>query len=127
MSRAVVVGPYPPTADPAGAVTLAEVRALRAEGLDVLVISSEPSAARVDASPQTRHGARRIAQLVRGADVVVWVGPEPPGAVVRALRDVADVRMHAASPQPPPSPGIAQRLELLRAGAPTFVRSLRRR
>ena len=127
MSRAVVVGPYPPTADPAGAVTLAEVRALRAEGLDVLVISPEPSAARVDASPQTRHGARRIAQLVRGADVVVWVGPEPPAAVARALRDVADVRMRAASPQPRPSPGITERLELLRAGAPTFVRSLRRR
>jgi len=127
VSRAIVVGPYPPTADPAGAVTLAEVRALRAEGLDVLVISPEPSAARVDACPQTRHGARRIARLVRGADVVVWVGPEPPAAVARALRDVADVRVHAASPQPRPSPGIAERLERLRAGAPTFVRSLRRR
>jgi len=125
VSRAVVVGPYPPTADPAGAVTLAEVRALRAEGHDVLVISPEPSAARVDASPQTRRGARRIAHLLRGADVAVWVGPAPPEAIERALRDVPDVRRHAASPPIAEPPSVADRLERLRAGTPTFARSLR--
>ncbi len=127
MSRAVVVGPYPPTADPAGAITLAEVRALRAEGHDVLVISPEPSAARVDADPTTRRGARRIERLVRGADLVVWVGPAPSGTVERALRDVGEVRTHSRDPRPMSSPGVTERIELLRGGAPTFVRSLRRR
>ena len=131
MSRAVVVGPYPPTADSAGAITLAEVRGLRAAGHDVLVISPEPSAARVDASPQTRRGARRIARLVRGADVVVWVGAEPPMVVARVLHDVADVRTHATATQSALSPGLArlaiERMQVIRAGAPTWVRSLSRR
>jgi hypothetical protein len=128
VSRAVVVGPYPPTPDPAGAIALAEVRALRAAGQEVLVISPEPSAARVDASPHTRRGARRIARLVRSADVVVWVGAEPPAVVARALRDVADVRTHATTTQAAPSPGLArlaiERMRLTRAGAPTWARSL---
>ena len=126
MSRVVVVGPYPPTADPAGAITLAEVRALRADGHDVLVISPDPSAARVDASPRTRRGARRITHLVKGADLVLWVGTEPPPAIERVLRAVPEVRVHAA-PTSTESPSVAERLELLRAGAPTFVRSLLRR
>ena len=127
MTRAVVVGPYPPTADPAGVLALAEVRALRAEGHDVLVISPEPSAARVDADPATRRGARRIARLVRGADLVVWVGPESPEGVERALRDVGEVRTHRTAPPLASPPGVTERIKLLRAGAPTFVRSLRRR
>jgi hypothetical protein len=127
MSRAVVVGPYPPTSDPAASITLAEVRALRAAGHDVLVISPEPSAARVDAAPGTRRGARRIAHLVRGADLVVWIGSDPPDAVTRALRDVPDVRTHASDPRAVPLPNVTERIELLRSGAPTFLRSLRRR
>jgi hypothetical protein len=128
--RAVVVGPYPPTADPAGAITLAEVRALRADGYDVLVISRERSAARVDASPRTRRGARRIARLVQGADLVLWVGAEPPPAVIeRVLRDVGELRMRTTTTAPSagPSPGVGDRLELLRAGAPTLLRSVGRR
>ena len=124
MSRAVVVGPYPPTADPSGAVTLAEVRALRAAGHDVLAISPEPSAARVTASPTTRRGARRIAQLVRGADLVVWVGPQPTGVVERALRTVPEVRVHTATPVTSPPHRGGERLQLARAGAPTLLRSL---
>ena len=127
MSRAVVVGPFPPTADPAGAITLAEVRRLRADGHDVLVISPEPSAARVDASPDSRHGVRRIARLLRGVDLVVWVGAEPPPAVERVLREVPEVRRHAAPPMSTDSSSVADRMELLRAGIPTFVRSLTRR
>jgi len=127
VSRAVVVGPYPPTADPAGATTLAEVRALRAVGHDVLVISPEPSAARVTASPSTWRGARRIVRLVRDADVVIWVGGAPPEVIARALRDVPDVRTHAAAPRAPSEPGFADRVELVRAGGPTFVRSFRLR
>jgi hypothetical protein len=131
VTRVVVVGPYPPTADPAGAVTLAEVRALRAAGRDVLVLSPEPSAARADAPPTTRRGARRIASLVRGADVVVWVGAEPPAVVARVLRDVTDVRMHATATQSAPSRGLVrlaiERMKVIRAGAPTWVRSLSRR
>jgi hypothetical protein len=129
VSRAVVVGPYPPTADPAGAITLAEVRALRAAGHDVLVISPEPSAARVDADPATPRGARRIARLVRGADIVVWVGREPAGVVVRALRDVPEVRTRATASTGPDPRRLADRLRLARAGAPTFVRTqwIRRR
>ena len=127
MSRAVVVGPYPPTGDPAGAVALAEVRALRAAGHDVLVISPEPSAARVTASPTTRRGARRIAQLVRAADLVVWVGPQPTGVVDRALRAVPEVRVHTATPVTSPPHRGGERLQLARAGAPTFVRSVARR
>jgi hypothetical protein len=127
VSRAVVVGPYPPTADPAGAVTLAEVRALRADGHDVLVISPEPSAARVDAAPHTRRGARRIAHLVRDAEIVVWVGAPPPEVVARALRAVLDVRTHRTMSAASEPTSVADRLELLRAGAPTFVRSLARR
>jgi hypothetical protein len=127
VSRAVVVGPYPPTADPVGAVTLAEVRALRAAGHDVLVVSPEPSAARVTASPSIRRGARRIARLVRGADVVVWIGTDPPAAVARALRDGPDVRVVRTSVAAPSSSGLAERVRLVRAGGPTFARSLRRR
>ena len=131
MSRAVVVGPYPPTADAAAAVTLGEVRALRSAGHDVLVISPEPSAARVDACPYTRRGARRVARLLRGADIVVWVGDEPPEVVARALRAVGEVRSHPTAPASTPAPSLGavvrERTGLVRAGAPTFVRSLRRR
>jgi len=127
VSRAVVIGPYPPTGDPTGAIALAEVRALRADGHDVLVISPEPSAARVDASPQTRRGARRIARLLRGADIVVWVGAAPPGVIERALRDVPDVRTRAATPTSTRPPGFGDRLQLVRAGTPTLVRGLLRR
>ena len=127
MSRAVVVGPYPPTGDPIGEITLAEVRALRADGHDVLVISPEPSAARVYASPHARRGARRIARLLRGADIVVWVGAAPPGVIERALRDVPDSRTRSATPMRRRPPGLAERMQLLRAGSPTFVRGLLRR
>ena len=98
MSRAVVVGPYPPTAEPAGAISLAEARALRAAGHDVLVISPEPSAARVTAAPSTRRGARRIARLVQGADVVVWIGPNPPAVIAHAVFDLVVYRTVADAP-----------------------------
>jgi hypothetical protein len=128
MTRAVVVGPYPPAADPATAITLAEVRALRADGHDVLVISPASSAAPVAADPRTRRGARHIRRLLRGADLVVWVGPEPAGAASRALHDAADVRVRRTAPPPARSRGVLRpaldAAELLRAGTPTFVRSL---
>jgi hypothetical protein len=127
VSRAVVVGPYPPTPEPAGAISLAEVRALRAAGHDVLVISPEPSAARVNAAPATRRGARRIARLVQGADVVVWVGADPPPAVARVLRVVPEFRVVATPVDVPPPRGLGEQLELARSGGPTFTRSLRRR
>jgi hypothetical protein len=124
MSRAVVVGPYPPTADPAGAITLAEVRALRAAAHDVVVVSREPSAARVAASPTTRRGARRIARLVRGADIVVWVGAEPPAVVERAWHAVGEVRVHTTVSTTSTPHGSVESMRLVRAGAPTFARSI---
>ena len=123
MTRAIVVGPYPPAADATAATTLTEVRSLRAAGRDVVVVSPEPSAARVTAAPDTRRGARIIARLVRGADVVVWIGPEPPDAVARALRRVPDVRMIVRASQRADALSVVERVELLRAGLPTFVRS----
>jgi hypothetical protein len=127
VSRAVVFGPYPPTAEAAGAATLAEVRALRAAGHDVLVISPEPSAARSAALPTTRRGARRIARLLRGADVAVWVGAHPPPVVERALRAIDDVRTVTVGAAPVEPASVNNRMRLLRAGAPTFLRTLRPR
>lgn len=114
MKRAVVVGPYPPTADPLGDVTLARVRELRTEGYDVEVVSPAPSAARHHFRRDTVWGRWRLGRVTRGADVVVVIPTD--GRQVSAPLRMARVREHA---------------ERWRAGAPTLVRTglgkLRRR
>jgi hypothetical protein len=91
------------------------------------VISPEPSAARLSAAPSTRRGARRIARVIEGADVVIWVGADPPPVVARALGEVADVRVVTAPVAASSSPDLAEQIELVRAGGPTFLRTRRRR
>ena len=106
MTRAVVVGPYPPTADPLGDVTLARVRELRAQGYSVDVVSPAPSAARHHFRTDTVSGKWRLRSVTRGADLVVMVPSD--GRTVAASTPIAGVR---------------ERVERWRAGAPTLVRS----
>jgi hypothetical protein len=105
MTRAVVVGPYPPTADPLGDITLARVRDLRAQGYSVDVVSPEPSAARHHFRADTVLGRWRLGRVTRGADLVVTV---PNDETVSAST---------------PTFGVRERVERWRAGAPTLVRS----
>lgn len=70
MSRVVVAGPYPTMPGPEAAATFALVRRLVAAGDDVTVISPQPSAAHHHADPGGPRGAARLAQLVRGAEVL---------------------------------------------------------
>ena len=115
MKRALVVGPYPPTADPLGDVTLARVRELRAQGYDVEVVSPAPSAARRHFRTDTMWGTWRLGRVARGADVVVMVEPTDGRAVSAPGR----------------TRGVRERVERWRAGAPTLARTglakLRRR
>ena len=110
------MGPYPPTADPLGDVTLARVRELRTEGYDVEVVSPAPSAARHHFRTDTVWGRWRLGRVTRGADVVVVVSNDGR----RSFGVAANV--HAS---------FANGLQRWRAGAPTFVRTglgkLRRR
>lgn len=128
MTRVVVIGPYPPTADPRGDTVLAAVRRLRAEGATVTVVSPEPSAAPVWGDPADRVGATRVARAVRGADRVVWFvshGVTPAGPLRRALAAIPTVEVRPASAPAAPerrSPGAA--LRRARAGAPTYARTV---
>ena len=132
MTRVVVIGPYPPTADPAGDTVLALVRQLRAGGDTVEVVSPVPSAAAHHGDPATWAGATRVAGAVRGADRVVWFGAVGDGAVAsplrRALAGVPRVE-HRPGPAgtraaPPGDGGWTARVARVRAGGPTFVRTV---
>ncbi|MFA5882740.1 MAG: hypothetical protein WDA60_02715 [Acidimicrobiia bacterium] len=132
MTRVVVIGPYPPTADPAGDAVLALVRELRAGGDTVEVVSPVPSAAPHHGDPATWAGASRVARAVRGADRVVWFGAPDEGAVAsplrRALATVPRVE-HRPGPTgtreaPTGDRGWTVRLARARAGGPTFVRTV---
>ena len=129
MSRVVVIGPYPPTADPAGDAVLAFVREQRAAGAVVEVVSPEPSAALHHGDPATRIGATRVARAVRGADRVVWFaapgGTAAAAPLRRALATVPRVEQRRL-----PAPAVARRAgwgdrtARVRAGGPTFVRTM---
>lgn len=125
MTRTVIVGPYPPTADPRGDVVLALVRMLRAGGSTVEVVSTDPSAAPHHGDPTTRAGAIRVAQVLRGADRALWfadAGRRAAPAARRALArvPVVEVQVSVGWPRGATSP----HLERWRAGAPTLARSL---
>ena len=129
MTRVVVVGPYPPAADPVADTVLATVRDLRAAGATVVVASPRPSAAPLTADPTTRTGAARLAPVVAGADRVVWFAP-PAARPHRRLRrrlDGVELTVHPVAAPGPSGPGLAGRARRLRAGAPTWVRGVRRR
>jgi hypothetical protein len=64
---------------------------------------------------------------VRGADIVVWVGPKPTAVVEHVLRSVSEVRVHTTTSTTASPLGAVERVELVRAGAPTFVRRFVRR
>lgn len=142
MTRVVVIGPYPPSGDPCADVALREVREHRAGGRDVVVVSPDPSAARVCARPESIRGAMRIARVLAGADIVVWVGVDPRPhrdlppwrswphrRLSRALEGVRDVRFVSSEPGDNPRAGSAGNanafldLRRLRAGAPTYLRT----
>lgn len=106
--KALVFGPYPPLPGPGAAATLASVRRLLAEGLDVTVVSPRPSGAHHHADPGRSMGALRLARWVLSAGRVVlhldpgvllgaWEGRRlPPGrlAVGTALCRAGDVEIH---------------------------------
>jgi hypothetical protein len=129
----VVIGPYPPSPDPAADAVLATVRALRAAGDTVTVVSSEPSAAPVHGDPSRPVGAARAARVVRGADRVVWYAPDGVTAarpLRRALATVATVERRRLPARPDDEPtrrSWGARVRRVRAGAPTFVRTAARR
>lgn len=146
MTRVVVIGPYPPTADPGGDVVLAQVRRMRAEGLSVDVVSSEPSAAGSHGRPDSVVGAARIARVVRGADRVLWfpergIGRRAAWPLRRALATVPRLECVTGAPAAadpgraggpfgvpePAGPRAWWSPARLRAGAPTYLRSLRSR
>jgi hypothetical protein len=138
--RAVLVGPYPPSADPGADAVLAEVRAWRAQGYSVEVISPHPSAAHHHARPDTLAGAIRIARIVRAADLVVMAALMPGRRRALVARRIIEralcrsprvewcpVRLDGNRITEEPAGARGDRLgglpARLRAGAPTFVRS----
>ena len=62
MTAVLVVGPYPPTSDPAAQHTLAVVRALSEAGDDVEVLAPRPGAAHHHAELQGLRGALAVAR-----------------------------------------------------------------
>lgn len=129
MTRVVVLGPYPPSADPAADAVLAGVRDLRTGGTDVDVVAPLPSAAPVTADPTTWRGAWRIARLVRSADRVVWYAPADarPAFPLRRVLAAGRTLERRAVPAPPSGrdrPGPARHLRRARAGAPTLARTV---
>ena len=110
MSAALVYGPYPPATGRAPAATLAAVRELLAEGVEVTVVSPIPSGAHHHADLRRLNGLLRLAKLLAGADrVILYVEPGllggslprkavPPGrlAVGAALRRPRSVVVHCA-------------------------------
>ncbi len=139
--RVLVVGPYPPTVDPVGAVVLRHVRALRRRGDggvggdgvdDVEVLSPAPSAAHHAADLGDPRGALRLRRAARDRDLVVvhytsdlvaglGTGRRQRATLAvwrRALRDVPRIevvvhRMDAGDD--------GSVLDLLRASAATFA------
>ena len=130
MTRVVVLGPYPPASDPAADVVLDAVRALRADGHTVTVVSTEPSAAPAWGDPTRASGARRVARALRGADRVIWFASDaaaaagPAAPLRRALGTAAVVERRAIATVPVPSRSWADRAARLRAGAPTYSRTV---
>lgn len=127
--RVVVIGPYPPTADPAGDDVLACVRRWRTEGARVVVVSPEPSAAHHHGDPATWAGAMRVSRVVRGADRVVWFDDSRRATATPlrgALARVAHVEHRALGSTQRATQGRAWRWSLsrVRAGAPTAARSI---
>lgn len=68
--RALVFGAYPPMPGPQAAATLATVRALLAQGLEVEVFSPSPSAAHRHGDLGRTGGVVRLARRAAGAEVV---------------------------------------------------------
>lgn len=127
--RIVVVGPYPPSADPVADTVLAGVRDLRTGATVVDVVSPVPSAASVTADPTTWRGARRIARVARSADRVVWYAPADarPAFPLRRFLAAGRTLERRAVLAPPPGRdrrGPVRRLRRARAGAPTLVRTV---
>jgi hypothetical protein len=105
--KALVFGAYPPMPGPEAAATLDTVRGLLAEGVDVEVVSPEPSGAHRYADVRRLTGAVRLAGWVAAAERVVlhldpgtvlgWLDGRkvPPGrlALGLALRRPAQVRV----------------------------------
>ncbi|HEY9475001.1 MAG TPA: glycosyltransferase, partial [Mycobacteriales bacterium] len=93
--RILMVTPYPPNRDGIAAYAVQSVRALRAAGHQVEVLSSGPSAAHHHLDLVGPRGALALARRVRGYDrVVVQFHPDffyPPGASAwqRALEGLA--------------------------------------
>lgn len=145
MTRVVVIGPYPPTADPRADVTLAQVRTWRATGAQVHVVSPSRSAAHHNLRLDTAWGALRLGGIVRDADRVVVVGDvtEPAGTVAArivrwnlARARVVDLVTVASEPTGPADHhqicaiaglGVGQIVALARAGGPTLARTILRR
>jgi hypothetical protein len=123
--RTVVVGPFPPANGPRVEHVLAATRAGWRAGARVTVVSPGPSLAPVRARPDTAVGARRIGRLLRGADRAVVVGAVHP-RLARALDRVAEVERHEPQAPSPTQPraGLAERVARVRAGGPTFVRTV---
>jgi glycosyltransferase involved in cell wall biosynthesis len=69
--RILMVTPYPPVRDGIGNYAVQEVKALRAQGHDVEVLSPEPSAAHHHLELSNRRGPLALAKRVRAYDRIV--------------------------------------------------------
>lgn len=93
--RILVVSPYPPRRDGIGAYAVQQVRALRAAGHHVEVLSPEPSAAHHHADLRGPKGAAALARIGAGFDrVIIHFHPNvlyrlPPTGGVRASTGLA--------------------------------------
>jgi hypothetical protein len=88
--RTLVVGPYPPSADPVAAAVLRHVRDLRASGDECEALSLTPSAAPHHADLTRTRGALTLGRLTRGRGRVVVhytseIAPGPGPDAVRRL------------------------------------------
>lgn len=79
-ARVVVYGDYPPFPTPGATATLATVRSLLTDGLEIQVVSPRPSAAHHHADIGNPNGAARLARLIGGADLVARFDPGILGA-----------------------------------------------
>ncbi len=76
MTTALVYGSYPPAVDPEAVAALATVRALRADGVDVTVVSPIASGAHHHADLRTLAGTLRFAKLLAATDrAVLYLEP----------------------------------------------------
>ena len=137
--RLRMVTPYPPLRDGIAAYAVQSVARLRADGVDVEVLSPDPSAAHHHLDLRGRRGPLALARRVRDYDkVVVQFHPDvffpvPCGkwrfvavsagleAVFRAARDL-EVRVHEADYQSGRGDGVAARAaRRMWAAAPRVV------